>query len=259
MKIFGTNFVAQQASVYTTCHYHLQAALLRRQLRISPSMAISLSSRCHPFFVRRVLWSSRRQNFCGQRVMAIRRGGGGGDSSVFDEWLTANPLPGTSPAKENPNGGTNECLESRHIKTHVPETLGHCKLERLGEYRDFDVRLASDSPSVNGKKMDIVAFDDMDLWSNSTRRRSVLGGDESMLNSVSSELNEFRREGDKGFDFEDLRHLGHRGFSWRNTTDVFYECLCVCGQMVWDNKHKCFLQVLSIHLLSSALFVCITV
>lgn len=55
---------------------------------------------------------------------------------------------------------------------------------------------------------------------------------------------------------------GDRGkFSWRDTADIFYECLQECGQMVWNNKHKCFVQVINqSSILSDSMFlVCVQV
>jgi hypothetical protein len=42
---------------------------------------------------------------------------------------------------------------------------------------------------------------------------------------------------------QDGQRRQYRRFSWVDTADVLYQCLCDYGQMVWDNKHKCFLQV----------------
>ncbi len=42
---------------------------------------------------------------------------------------------------------------------------------------------------------------------------------------------------------QDGQRRQYRRFSWVDTADVLYQCLCEYGQMVWDNKHKWFLQV----------------
>ena len=131
--------------------------------------------------------------------------------SVFEEWLAANPLPGAN--------------------SHEEETIignGHAKL-----------MLRHEEEEEEGLLGEGVGSDGMELWVDSLgRQRKIasstsgmheLGHGDGIWSSIENKKKQQPQWSGK--------------YSWQDTASVFYECLRVCGQMVWDDKHKCFVQV----------------
>ena len=134
--------------------------------------------------------------------------------SVFEEWLAANPLPGAnSHEEESIIGNGHAKLMLRHDDDEEEEEEG-----LLGEG---------------------VGSDGMELWvdslgrqrkiASSTSGRHELGHGDGIWSSIENKKKQQPQWNGK--------------YSWQDTASVFYECLRVCGQMVWDDKHKCFVQV----------------
>jgi hypothetical protein len=135
---------------------------------------------------------------------------------VFEEWLAANPLPGAN--------------------SHEEETIianGHAKL--MLRHDDDD----EEEEEEEGLLGEGVASDGIELWvdslgrqrkiASSTSGRHELGHGDGIWSSIENK--------------EKQQPQWNGKYSWQDTASVFYECLRVCGQMIWDDKHKCFVQV----------------
>lgn len=173
-----------------------------------------------------MLWSL---NLCRHRAFAAR--GRELDLSFqFDEWLAANPLPGASSPSDNgrlrTSSGTNEWVadQFRHgnVLKQLPEISSRVRNDGLREVEELGLH---GRPNLESE-----------LWMSDqgnrpmVRRLPVLKHDGIWW------------EDRQGHDSNGV--VVHGKFSWRDTADIFYECLRECGQMVWNNKHKCFMQVM---------------
>lgn len=140
--------------------------------------------------------------------------------SVFEEWLAANPLPGANP--------------------HEGETIivnGNAKLMLLHD-EEVEEGLLGEGLGSDGMELWVDSLGRRQKIASSTSGRHEFGHDDGIWSSIENKKKQQPQWNGK--------------YSWQDTASVFYECLRECGQMVWDDKHKCFVQV-SLSLVSSSL------
>ncbi|KAH9544937.1 hypothetical protein CY35_12G021300 [Sphagnum magellanicum] len=178
-------------------------------------------------------------------------GGGGGAPSLFDQWLALNPLPQTSLDDDlrSSSDADSEVMLQRLQQSPASagiQTSSYGRLKPLMEEKEEEEEeeeeeeQARERGEVGGASRELESS----LWVSEFEQEAEFWIGNGSVWSVSGVEQRGKRwdvstkHGD-----QDGQRRQYRRFSWVDTADVLYKCLCDYGQMVWDNKHKCFLQV----------------
>ncbi|KAH8945012.1 hypothetical protein BDL97_12G017300 [Sphagnum fallax] len=204
----------------------------------------------------------------GQRWMATGRkksengggggGGGGGAPSLFDQWLALNPLPQTSlddVLRSSSDADSVVMLERLQQSPTSPgiQSSSYGRLKPLmeeEEEEEEEEEQARERGEVAGASRDLESSlwvseieQEAEFWNGSFSDGASDSGNGSVWSVLGVEQRGKRWDVNTKHGDQDGQRRQYRRFSWVDTADVLYQCLCDYGQMVWDNKHKCFLQV----------------
>ncbi|CAM6085363.1 unnamed protein product [Calypogeia fissa] len=182
-------------------------------------------------------FGSSRYSSRGSREISVKaknRNSGGRDSDLFEEWLKANPLPDVSLQEVNRNANGGLPLDAND-GTIAPA-------HGFGAYHDSDnekFRISEGKASIE-ESCELCLLPDPNKMVEREQEVPTFKKFEAPYgkgNVLDGPVN------GSGFGFGDpgLQHL--REFSWQETGDLLYQCLCECEDLAWDCEQKRFLEV----------------
>ncbi len=182
-------------------------------------------------------------------------GGGGGAPSLFDQWLALNPLPQTSLDDGLRSSSDADSVVMLQRLQQSPTSAGiqtssYGRLKPLMEEEEEEEEHARERGEVGGASRELESSlwvsefeQEAEFWNGSFLDGASDSGNGSVWSVLGVEQRGKRWDVSTKHGDQDGQRRQYRRFSWVDTADVLYQCLCDYGQMVWDNKHKCFLQV----------------